>query len=93
MNATTFEARTVAAYLSLNLEIHDEERGSGLLTFRLLSLTALLFWLGLAGDVIAQMWQRLGRQRADIAGRWHRLGVYWLLAGIGLRALCWGVRR
>lgn len=97
MNSASFEARAIAAYLSLTVEIHDDDHGSGLLNYRLLSLTALLFWLGVASD--ACLWAILATVRwfgcqFDQTAAWlERWRIYWQLAVIGLGAICWGVRR
>jgi hypothetical protein len=97
MNSATFEARALAAHLSLTVEIYDDDHGSGLLTFRLMSLTGLLFWLGAAWDACLRAtlatvrW--FGCQFDQTAAWLERWRLYGQLAVIGLGAICWGVRR
>lgn len=73
-------ATAVAVYLSLNIEVVDEERGAGLLAVPLVSLTRLAGWV----------WG-LGRVQAAVGLRLARVRLAWTLAGIGWRSLVWGL--
>jgi hypothetical protein len=82
--AATFEATTMAVYLSLNVEVIDDQRGADFLAIPLLSLVWVLAvgWWCQAQTVKCQ-------RRYD-----HWLGTWRLrltLVSIGWRALAWGL--
>ena len=82
--AATFEATTMAVYLSLNVEVIDDQHGVDFLAVPLLSLARLLVvsWWCQTQTVKFQ------RRYDDWLATW-RLRL--VLAGIGWRALAWGL--
>ena len=80
--ATTFEATTMAVYLSLNVEVIDDQRGADFLAVPLLSLA----WLLVAGWWCQAFTAKLQRRLDDWLATWRlRLA----LVSIGWRALAW----
>ena len=82
--ATTFEATTMAVYLSLNVEVIDDQRGTGFLAIPLLSLA----WLLVVGWWCQSQTVKFQCRFDDWLATW-RLRL--TLAGIGWRALAWGL--
>ena len=82
--ATTFEATTMAVYLSLNVEVIDDQRGTGFLAIPLLSLA----WLLVVGWWCQSQTVKVQRHCDDWLATW-RLRL--VLVSIGWRALAWGL--
>ncbi|MCB0166695.1 MAG: hypothetical protein KDI79_20875 [Anaerolineae bacterium] len=81
---TTFEATTMAVYLSLNVEVIDDQRGTGFLAIPLLSLA----WLLVIGWWYQTFTTRLQSRLDDWLATW-RLRL--VLVSISWRALAWGL--
>ncbi len=81
---TILSATALAVYLSLNVELVDDQRGTGLFTLPLLSLTGLLMfaWSIRAG---------IARLRSKLDTWVVRLQLTQMVVGIGWRSLAWGV--
>jgi hypothetical protein len=80
----TFEATAMAIYLSLNVEVVDDQRGVDFLAVPLLSLA----WVLVAGWWCQSQTVKFQRRYADWLATWRlRLA----LVGIGWRALAWGL--
>lgn len=82
--ATTFEATTMAVYLSLNVEVIDDQRGADFLAVPLLSLA----WLLVIGWWCQVFTAKLQSRLDDWRATW-RLRL--VLVSIGWRALAWGL--
>ncbi len=83
----TFAAKSIAIYFSLNVEIRDEGRGTGLLTIPLLSLTGLLMLVwGIRGSV-TRMPQTLRHWFLTIR---MQLTVLLTVSEIGFRSTLYG---
>ena len=82
--AKTFEASTMAVYLSLNVEVIDDQRGADFLAVPLLSLA----WLLVVGWWCQSQTVKFQRCYADWLATW-RLRL--VLVSIGWRALAWGL--
>ena len=82
--AMTFEATTMAVYLSLNVEVVDDQRGADFLAIPLLSLA----WLLVVGWWCQSQTVKFQRHYDDWLATWQlRLA----LVSIGWRALAWGL--
>ena len=82
--AATFEATAMAIYLSLNVEVVDDQRGADFLAIPLLSLA----WLLVIGWWCQSQTVKFQRRYADWLATWRlRLA----LVSIGWRALAWGL--
>lgn len=84
MKRKTLAATSMAVYLSLNVEIIDDERGSDLLAYPLLSLAWLLMLPHLLHAQISKI------KTAARAGL-DRLTITLAIIQIGWRSLVWGV--
>jgi hypothetical protein len=80
--ATTFEATAMAIYLSLNVEVVDDQRGVDFLAIPLLSLA----WLLVAGWWCQSQTVKFQRRYADWLVTWQ---LRLVLVSIGWRALAW----
>jgi hypothetical protein len=80
----TFSATALAVYLSLNIEIVDDQRGIDCMALPLLSLTRLL----MAGWWIQIRWKKVQRRYAHLQKKWQ---LFWSVAGIGWRSVAWGI--
>ena len=103
MKRKTLSATALAIYLSLNVEVRDDEQGNGVYTLPLVSLTWLLAaaWVVLVEiarlrhelQAVVQPWYgavvafQLHRLET-IVQRWH---VALVVVGIGSRSVVWGV--
>ena len=82
--AATFEATAMAIYLSLNVEVVDDQRGADFLAIPLLPLA----WLLVIGWWCQSQTVKFQRRYADWLATWRlRLA----LVSIGWRALAWGL--
>jgi hypothetical protein len=93
MSTTTLAACTVAAYLSLNVEVYDDTRGSGLFTFPLVSLNGVIFWLLQLGPHVQRYTHHVARRWDNSQSYVRRYQLHLTLLAIGFRAFCWGVCR
>ena len=82
--AATFEATAMAIYLSLNVEVVDDQRGADFLAIPLLSLA----WLLVIGWWCQSQMAKFQRRYDDWLATW-RLRL--VLISIGWRALAWGL--
>ena len=84
MKRRTLSATNVAVYLSLNVEIIDDERGSDLLAWPLLSLAWLL--------MLPHVWQVLiSKIQTTVRTAVDDLIFTLTVIQIGWRSLAWGV--
>ena len=82
--ATTFEATAMAVYLSLNVEVIDDQRGADFFAVPLLSLA----WVLVIGWWCQSYTVKFQRRYDDWLATWRlRLA----LVSIGWRALAWGL--
>lgn len=95
MKRKTLAATSLAVYLSLNVEIIDDERGSDLLAYPLLSLA----WLLMLPHLLQALFQKitttactgLDQLWASVRVGTQTLAVALALIQIGLKSLAWGV--
>jgi hypothetical protein len=80
----TLSATALAVYLSLNVEVMDDQRGIDCLALPLLSLT----WLLMAGWWIQLRWGDVQRHFAYRRQQWH---LFCSVIGIGWRSVAWSM--
>jgi hypothetical protein len=80
----TLSATALAVYLSLNVEVMDDQRGIDCLALPLLSLT----WLLMAGWWIQLRWVDVQRRLAYWRQQWR---LFRSVAGIGWRSVAWSM--
>ena len=80
----TFSATTMAVYLSLNVEVMDDQRGIDCLALPLLSLTRLL----MVGWWMQMRWADVQHRRNHL---WRQWQLFWSVACIGWRSVAWGM--
>ncbi|MFC1975757.1 hypothetical protein ACFLXQ_05115 [Chloroflexota bacterium] len=81
---TTLSATTLAVYLSLNVEVMDDQRGMDCLALPLLSLT----WLLMAGWWVQLRWADVQRRFTYWRQQWYLVRS---VAGIGWRSVAWSM--